>query len=152
MLLLFKKLDFSNYWFESATPSFLIKLMEKKDFDIKKMQDFEVRAENFSTYDIEDLAIVPLLFQTGYLTIKGYDNEFMTYRLGYPNFEVENSFQYALLRNFSYIETDGYLIDLIRSLRNDDFELFFDTLRIFLPRSHTIFKSTKRNITKQFFT
>ena len=134
VLLLFKKLDFSNYWFESATPSFLVKLMEKKAFDIKKMQDFEVRAENFSTYDIEDLAIVPLLFQTGYLTIKGYDNEFMTYRLGYPNFEVENSFQYALLRNFSYIETDGYLIDLIRSLRNDDFELFFDTLRIFFAK------------------
>ena len=130
-LLLFKKFDFSNYWFESATPSFLIKLMEEKSFDIKKMKDLEVREENFSTYEIEDLSLVPILFQTGYLTIKGYDNEFMTYRLGYPNFEVENSFQYALLRSYSYTETDGYLVSLIRALRNDDFELFFDTLRIF---------------------
>ncbi len=130
-LLLFKKLDFSNYWFESGTPSFLIKLMEEKSFDIKKMQDLEVREENFSTYEIEDLSIVPLLFQTGYLTIKGYDNEFMTYRLGYPNFEVENSFQYALLRSYSCTETNGYLVSLIRVLRNDDFESFFDTLRIF---------------------
>ena len=131
ILLLFDNTEFDNYWFESATPSFLIKLMKEKSFDIKKMKDLEVRAENFSTYEIEDLSLVPLLFQTGYLTIKWYDNEFMTYRLGYPNFEVESSFQYVLLRSYSYTETDGYLVDLIRALRNNDFEEFFDTLRIF---------------------
>ena len=131
MLLLFDNVRFSNYWFESATPSFLIKLMKEKNFDIKKMKVIEVREENLSTYEIEDLSIIPLLFQTGYLTIKGYDNEFMTYKLGYPNFEVENSFQYALLRSYSYTETDGYLVSLIRALRNDKFEEFFDTLRIF---------------------
>ncbi|MBL0717397.1 MAG: ATP-binding protein [Desulfosarcina sp.] len=131
MLLLFDNTRFSNYWFESATPGFLIKLMKEKKIDVKKMQDLEVREENLSTYEIEDLSIIPLLFQTGYLTIKGYDDDFMTYRLGYPNFEVENSFQYALLRSYSYTETDGHLVSLIRALRNDDFELFFDTLRIF---------------------
>ena len=131
MLLLFDNVRFSNYWFESATPSFLIKLMKEKSFDIKKMKDLEVREENLSTYEIEDLSIVPLLFQTGYLTIKGYDNDFMTYKLGYPNFEVENSFQYALLRSYSYTETDGYLVGLIRALRNDDFDAFFETLNIF---------------------
>jgi len=62
---------------------------------------------------------------------KEYDKTFMTYILGYPNFEVENSFQYALLSNYSGIHVDGYLIDLVRTLRNDDFETFFDTLRIF---------------------
>lgn len=131
MLLLFDNAEFGNYWFESATPSFLIKLMKEKNFDVKKMQGLEVREENLSVYEIENLSAVPLLFQTGYLTIKEYDNDFMTYRLGYPNFEVENSFQYALLRSYSYTETDGYLISLIRALRNDDFETFFDTLRIF---------------------
>ncbi|MEA3385596.1 MAG: AAA family ATPase [Thermodesulfobacteriota bacterium] len=130
-LLLFKKLDFGNYWFESATPSFLIKLIKEKDFDIRKMQDLEVREENLSTYEIEYLSLVSILFQTGYLTIKGYDKDFMTYSLGYPNFEVENSFQYALLRSYSYTETNGYLVSLIRALRNDDFELFFDNLRVF---------------------
>jgi len=48
-----------------------------------------------------------------------------------PHFEVENSFQYALLSSYSGIHVDGYLIDLVRALRNDDFETFFDTLRIF---------------------
>nr|MBL0700619.1 AAA family ATPase [Desulfobacterales bacterium] len=131
MLLLFDNARFSNYWFESATPSFLIKLIKEKNFDIKKMQGLEVREENLSAYEIENLSPVPLLFQTGYLTIKGYDNDFMTYSLGYPNFEVENSFQYALLRSYSYTETNGYLISLIRVLRNDDFDGFFETLKIF---------------------
>ena len=130
-LLLFKKLDFSNYWFESATPSFLIKLLKEENFDIKRLKEMEVREESFGAYELENLAVLPLLFQTGYLTIKGYDNDFMTYRLGYPNFEVENSFQYSLLNAYSSIHLDGYLIDLIRTLRKSDFETFFDTLRIF---------------------
>ncbi len=131
LLLLFKKLSFGNYWFESATPSFLIKLMKEKNFDIKRLKEMEVREESFGAYELENLAVLPLLFQTGYLTIKEYDKDLMTYILGYPNFEVENSFQYALLNSYSCIHVDGYLIDLIRALRNDNFETFFDTLRIF---------------------
>jgi len=131
MLLLFDNARFSNYWFESATPSFLIKLMKEKNFDIKRLKEMEVREESFGAYELENLAALPLLFQTGYLTIKEYDKTFMTYILGYPNFEVENSFQYALLNSYSNMHVDGYLIDLIRALRNDDFETFFDTLRIF---------------------
>ncbi|MEA3416139.1 MAG: AAA family ATPase [Thermodesulfobacteriota bacterium] len=131
MLLLFDNARFSNYWFESATPSFLIKLMKEKNFDIKRLKEMEVREESFGVYELENLAVLPLLFQTGYLTIKEYDKDLMTYILGYPNFEVENSFQYSLLNSYSGIHIDGYLIDLIRALRNDDFETFFDTLRIF---------------------
>ena len=130
-LLLFKKLSFGSYWFESATPSFLIKLMKEKNFDVKRLKEMELREEAFGAYELENLAALPLLFQTGYLTIKEYDKAFMTYILGYPNFEVENSFQYALLSSYSGIHVDGYLIDLVRTLRNDDFETFFDTLRIF---------------------
>ena len=130
-LLLFDRTDFGNYWFESATPSFLIKLMKEKNFDIKRLKEMELREEAFGAYELENLAVLPLLFQTGYLTIKEYDKAFMTYILGYPNFEVENSFQYALLSSYSGIQVDGYLIDLIRALRNDDFETFFDTLRVF---------------------
>ena len=130
-LLLFKKLCFGNYWFESATPSFLIKLMKEKNFDIKRLKEMEVREESLGAYELENLAVLPLLFQTGYLTIKEYDKTFMTYILGYPNFEVENSFQYSLLCSYSETQVEGYLIDLIRALRNDDFETFFDTLRIF---------------------
>ena len=131
ILLLFDNAQFSNYWFESATPSFLIKLMKEKDFDIMRLKKMEAREESFGAYELENLAVLPLLFQTGYLTIKEYDKTFMTYILGYPNFEVENSFQYALLNSYTNMHVDGYLIDLIRTLRNDNFDTFFDTLRIF---------------------
>ncbi len=131
MLLLYDNARFSNYWFESATPSFLIKLMKERDFDIMRLKEMEVREESFGAYELENLAVLPILFQTGYLTIKEYDKTFMTYILGYPNFEVENSFQYALLNSYSNMHIDGYLIDLIRALRNDNFETFFDTLRVF---------------------
>ena len=102
-----------------------------KNFDIKRLSGLEVREESFGAYELENLAVLPLLFQTGYLTIKEYDMTFMTYILGYPNFEVENSFQYALLYSYSNTQVNGYLVDLIRALRNDDFETFFDVLGIF---------------------
>ena len=91
----------------------------------------EVREESFGAYELENLAVLPILFQTGYLTIKEYNKDFMTYILGYPNYEVENSFQYSLLNSYSNMHVDGYLIDLIRALQDDNFELFFDTLRVF---------------------
>jgi hypothetical protein len=72
-LLLFKKLSFGSYWFESATPSFLIKLMKEKNFDVKRLKEMELREEAFGAYELENLAALPLLFQTGYLTIKEYD-------------------------------------------------------------------------------
>jgi hypothetical protein len=90
-LLLFKKLTFGNYWFESATPSFLIKLIKEKGFNLNRLDKVKVGESAFSSYEIENLKVVALLFQTGYLTIKGYDKERMEYTLAYPNFEVKNS-------------------------------------------------------------
>ena len=91
MLLLFKKLDFGNYWFESATPSFLIKLIKEKELDLTRLDGVKVSESAFSSYEIENLKILPVFFQTGYLTITGYDKERMEYILAYPNLEVNNS-------------------------------------------------------------
>jgi len=74
-LLLFKKVSFGNYWFESATPSFLIKLIKEKDLDLKRLDGIKVDESAFSSYEIENLKVVPILFQTGYLTITDYDKE-----------------------------------------------------------------------------
>jgi hypothetical protein len=91
----------------------------------------------FSTYEIENLAIVPLLFQTGYLTIKGYDPQKRLYRLYYPNYEVENAFLTYLLSAFSEIEhalSSGHLWRLIEALQAGNLETFFDTLKIFFAQ------------------
>ncbi|MBC2696423.1 MAG: ATP-binding protein [Desulfobacteraceae bacterium] len=133
-LLLFQKLNFGNYWFESATPSFLIKLIKKKNFDLKRLDGVKVSESAFSSYEIENLKIMPILFQTGYLTITGYNKERMEYTLAYPNFEVKNSMTECLAEVYSFVERElvhGYAWKLIDALRDHDYELFFDTLRVF---------------------
>ena len=133
-LLLFKKLSFGNYWFESATPSFLIKLIKEKGFDLNRLDRVKVGESAFSSYEIENLKVVPILFQTGYLTITGYDKERMEYTLAYPNFEVKNSMTECLAEAYSFVERElvhGYAWKLIDALRGHDFDAFFDTLRVF---------------------
>ena len=134
MLLLFDNARFSNYWFESATPSFLIKLIKEKELDLKRLDGIKVDESAFSSYEIENLKVVPILFQTGYLTITDYDKERMEYTLAYPNFEVKNSMTKCLAEAYSFVERElvhGYAWNLIDALRGHDFDTFFDTLRIF---------------------
>jgi len=134
VLLLFEKFDFGNYWFESGTPSFLIKLIKEKNFDIARLDGINISESSFSSYEIENLKTIPILFQTGYLTIAGYIKERMEYTLAYPNFEVKNSMTECLSEAYSFVEKEfvhGYAWKMIDALRDHDFELFFDTLRIF---------------------
>jgi len=134
ILLLFKKVSFGNYWFESATPSFLIKLLKEKEFDLTRLDGVKISESTFSSYEIENLKIMPILFQTGYLTITGYNKERMEYTLAYPNFEVKNSMTECLAEAYSFVERElvhGYAWKLIDALRDHDHELFFDTLRVF---------------------
>ena len=74
-MLLFEKFSFHNYWFESGTPTFLVKLIKQKEADLPRLRALKIREIAFSTYEIENLAIIPLLYQTGYLTIKDYEPE-----------------------------------------------------------------------------
>ena len=77
-----------NYWFESGTPTYIIKLLQKYNVSIQdvscqdaSVEDFDVSPENMTT-------ALPLLYQSGYLTIKHYDPMFSIYTLAYPNEEV----------------------------------------------------------------
>jgi hypothetical protein len=97
----FKHQDFSNYWFESGTATFLLKLIEKYRYDLTSIDTETLGLSAFSSYEIDHLKILPLLFQTGYLTIKDYLPERNLYRLGYPNYEVENSLLDVLVETYS---------------------------------------------------
>jgi hypothetical protein len=103
-LLLFKHKQFSTYWFETGTPTFLMKLIETEQFSLKDISELDISELSFSTYDIERLNVLPLLYQSGYLTIKNYNENSMLYRLGYPNREVENAFLTLLLEDFNQSE------------------------------------------------
>ncbi len=125
---------FANYWFESGTPTFLVNLIKEQNYDVTQLNKLELREVAFSTYDLENLAVTPLLFQTGYITIKAYEPETRKYTLSYPNHEVEDAFLVHLLGSFSSVRqglNEAYLWQLIDALQVQDLESFFAILDVF---------------------
>ena len=98
--------EFGSYWFESGTPTYLIERLEKHPIDESKLDRMtEVSRSDFDVSpEISDNSL-PMLYQTGYLTIKGYNPEDDSYTLGYPNKEVKIGFIKDLLAR--YRSADG---------------------------------------------
>ena len=88
----FRGKEFKEYWFETGTPTFLVKVMQRTSYDITTLSDEEVDSSLLSTVNTVFENPIPLLYQSGYLTITGYDPEFALYRLGFPNREVKTGF------------------------------------------------------------
>ena len=103
ILNLFNANRFRNFWFTSGTPTFLIQLIRRNKSEIREFENLTVNSYIFESYDIENIDIVALLFQTGYLTIKKItiENRKETFHLSYPNKEVRDSFLTFLFREFS---------------------------------------------------
>ncbi len=130
----FSKNRFGNYWFASATPTFLINHMRNRKRDITSLEREEVDEAIFESYDIENLEVLSMLFQTGYLTIKdivpvGIKSKYV---LSYPNEEVKESFLKHFLANYTTEETGivgSKILDLVESARKDDLENFFTIIK-----------------------
>lgn len=88
----FKYKEFGSYWFETGTPTYLVSLLKKHLYDLERMAHEETDAQVLNSIDSESTNPIPVIYQSGYLTIKGYDEEFGIYRLGFPNREVEEGF------------------------------------------------------------
>ena len=84
--------QFRDYWFETGTPSFLVQQLQKTDYPLARMTEEELTADTLNSIDIMDESPLPLLYQSGYLTITSYDKEFKSYLLGFPNREVREGF------------------------------------------------------------
>ena len=97
----FQAKTFRNFWFETGTPTFLPKLMRREK--VYRLDDLEVVETALSNYDIERLQLTPVLFQTGYLTLKSRD-EYGLYRLDYPNHEVQASMTLYLMAEWAHEE------------------------------------------------
>lgn len=87
----------ANYWFETGTPTFLIRLMRQFKFDFTKMDDIEATDYSINRPTEAMTTMIPLLYQTGYLTIKDYDRESEIYTLSIPNQEVRIGYTDGLL-------------------------------------------------------
>ena len=92
---------YKNYWFETGTPTFLIGLLKEHGSRFPDLSKEQVSAIVMSSMDSASTNLIPVIYQTGYLTIKGYDERFKKYRLGFPNKEVEEGFLNLLLPRYS---------------------------------------------------
>ena len=82
-----------NYWFSTGTPTILVKLLQQNHYNLSNLDgNVEASADNLTGLENIQKNAIPLLFQSGYLTIKDYDSRFRIYTLGFPNEEVEQSF------------------------------------------------------------
>lgn len=97
------KKKFGSYWFETGTPTYLVKLLQLHHYNLEAMAKTQTSADVLDSIDGHDTNPVPVIYQSGYLTIKGYNSRFGTYLLGFPNKEVEEGFLKFLIPYYSRI-------------------------------------------------
>ena len=120
---------FSYYWFKTGTPTFLIDLLKRGDFDLLRFAEgVNVPAVSIDDYRVGGSDPVPLLYQSGYLTIKGYVNG--RYILDFPNDEVRHGFLNELLPHYTYrVSNQDFFADyFVEDLRNGDVDGFMTRL------------------------
>lgn len=134
-MLFFDQQTFTNHWFATATPTFLVKLLEQKLIPAYELEEISGDSTLLDSADVNEVNVYSLLFQTGYLTIKSSHRSHLgqRYTLGYPNFEVESSFQRQLLANYINKPVDqlpnDVLVGLEEALYKQDIEGFITSLR-----------------------
>jgi len=99
---LFARREFEAFWFATGTPTFLVELLKKSDYDFRNIDNVQSPAEDFANYRAEPDRPIPVIYQSGYLTIKDYDRELRIYTLGYPNAEVKYGFFHFIAPDYLY--------------------------------------------------
>ena len=130
----FKYKEFGSYRFETGTPTYLVKLLKKHHYDLERMAHEETDAQVLNSIDSESTNPIPVIYQSGYLTIKGYDERFGIYRLGFPNREVEEGFIRFLLpfyANVNKVESPFEVQKFVREVETGDYDSFFHRLQSF---------------------
>jgi hypothetical protein len=136
----FRAGDFRNFWFETGTPTFLLTLLREQN--LYKLDSLTVHERTFSSYDIEYLQAIPILFQTGYLTIKA-KQAFGLYTLDYPNSEVRESLLDYIISDLRHLHapmSSPMVVDLHHAFAANDLE-----------RVMTLVKSIFKTIPSQIF-
>jgi hypothetical protein len=127
LLKAFQQREVGNYWFESGTPTFLIRQMQHFRTDITAMDDLEEPSDAFDVPTEAMTTALPLLYQSGYLTIKGYDRDSLAYTLSIPNQEVRIGFTRGLLPAYIGLENhqvvSGFALKFWQALKKDDLHL-----------------------------
>lgn len=136
LLSAFANKNVANYWFETGTPTFLIRMMKQFHFDITKMDGIEATDYSINRPTEAMTTMVPLLYQTGYLTIKDYDREGNIYLLSIPNQEVRIGYSDGLLPVYTGLEGEdvqaGFALKFWRALKKGDVDLAMREMQAYL--------------------
>ena len=130
----FARRKFGDYWFETGTPSYLVELLKYTHYDLYEMANTETDADVLNSIDSASNNPIPVIYQSGYLTIKGYEPEFGIYRLGFPNREVEEGFVKYLLPFYTSVrasKTPFEIGQFVREIRSGNYDAFFHRLQSF---------------------
>jgi len=131
----FKKRQYGSYWFETGTPTYLVELLKLHKYDLYRMAHEKTTSDVLDSIDASSTNPIPVIYQSGYLTIKGYIPEPRIYELGFPNREVEEGFLKFLLPYYTPLqETEsGFAIwDFISDVKSGDIDGFMERLQSFL--------------------
>ena len=147
--------DIGDYWFDSGTPTYIIKLLQKYNVGLRDLtgqdagvSDFDVSPENMTT-------VLPLLYQSGYLTIKRYDPMIDLYTLGYPNEEVRTGMVRSLAANYltpAEGTNSSFVIKFVKAVIADDMEQALTLMRAYLAGvSYRLSNKTERDVQTIFY-
>ena len=134
LLNVFADKKLGSYWFETGTPTYLVELLKSNEYKLDDVNGYIVGIEGLSGTDAADTDAIPVIYQSGYLTIKDFNPRFQSYTLGYPNKEVEEGFIKFLIPHYTAKrETNGVfeIQNFVREVESGDIDGFFTRLRSF---------------------
>lgn len=130
----FAQRQFGSYWFETGTPTFLVELLKRCRYDLNRLTQEMAMADSLNGIDSMEENPVPILYQSGYLTIKDFDREFRYYTLGFPNKEVEEGFTKFLLPHYAHLSSGNSAFELsrfVQEVRGGQTDAFMKRLQSF---------------------
>jgi len=127
--------DFRVFWAETGTPNFLANYIDRNGADIADIENMELPPEAFGKYSEDEITLVPLMYQAGYLTIKECNELSMSYKLGYPNTEVRSSLSEFLVKRYSSLDMlkrASVMNKLFNALLVGDVDAFMEAIKIYM--------------------
>ena len=130
--------NFSKYWFKTGTPTYLVDLLKESDYDLRLLLDgIEVQSSAFMEYRADAMNPVPMIYQSGYLTITGYETKYSMYTLGFPNEEVRYGFMEFLIPYYTPVTLDKtgfHIANFSKDLEAGKTDDFMQRLKVFFAK------------------
>ena len=151
----FDSLEIGNYWFETGTPSYLVELMQDQDMKLWNITKKLVSSDVLNSVDIATTEPISVIFQSGYLTIKGYKNEYDGYLLGFPNEEVKRGFLRYLIPRYTSVRPSDTAFEIesfVEEVRGGDISGFMTRLESFFANTpYDLIKDTENHYQNVLF-